>query len=370
MVKNTPLFEKHVGLNARMIEFFGWNMPVEYEGIIKEHRAVRENAGIFDLSHMGEIKISGVNCKNFVQKIVTNDISRLPVGGILYSEVCNNEGGIVDDVLVYNFEDHIFMVVNASNIEKILGWFKKNITDGVIIEDLTNVTALIAVQGPKAEGIVQAETEFDLKNLIYYNGLHTEVCGKKVLLSRTGYTGEDGFEIYCKNEDAGFIWDKFIEKCTPIGLGARDTLRLEACYPLYGHELGDEINPLEAGVAWTVKFKKGDFIGKESLLKIKEAGIKRKLIAFEMHDRAVPRQNYGVFLNGEKYGWVTSGTFSPSLSKSVGLAYLSDVIYAEPGNIIDIEIRNKFFPAKIVNMPFYSGSVKSKTKKQEAKACQ
>jgi len=355
----TPLYEEHTALNAKMIDFGKWIMPVEYAGIINEHNATRTSAGIFDLTHMGELKVEGTGRIDFVNKLVTNDVESLQENQILYTAVCKGDGGILDDILVYRLKDYIFLVVNASNVDKIYNWFKKHETQDASVTDISDDNCLIAIQGPVSERIMQKIVDKKLSEIKYYHCDFMNVCGHYCLVSRTGYTGEDGFEIYCKPKFGKEIWKKLLEQgkefnIQPIGLGARDTLRLESKYCLYGNEINEELNPIEAGIGWTVKMNKKDFTGKSALEKLVKT---KTLIGFEMTDRGIPRHGYKIQKNAKVIGFVTSGTYSPTLKKNIGLGYV-DIENKNTGNEIDIIIREKPAKAVIVKTPFYIGSIK------------
>ncbi len=361
-VRRTPLYNVHVAAGAKMVEFGGWLMPIQYEGILKEHQAVRSAAGLFDVSHMGEIRISGQGARDFLQKLVTNDVSRLKPGCALYSPMCNPQGGTIDDLLVYQLEDDQYLlVVNAANIQKDYDWVKSQAASSVIIENVSEKTCQLALQGPAAQRILQKITAIDLRDIKYFCFVYGRVEGVECLVSRTGYTGEDGFELYFPAEHAEDLWQAILAAgqlggVKPVGLGARDTLRFEACLALYGHELTDEISPLMAGLGWTVKFNKPEFIGREALLKEKEAGPTHRLVGFEMIDRGIPRQGYPLYKEDREVGWVTSGTFAPTLEKNLGLAYVA-VQWAETGGELDVMVRNKPLKARIVQKPFYKREV-------------
>ncbi len=367
----TPLLSLHQKEGGKLIPFAGWQMPVEYSGIIQEHRQVRKDAGLFDLSHMGEIQVSGKDALELLQKLATNDLSLLQEGQACYTVMCHEKGGILDDLIVYRLQgklsnlDEYLLVVNASNTNKILRWIKDHISADkeVHIQDLTHETALLAVQGPNSQKFLQEFCPLDLNSIRYYYGTQTEVAKISCFLSRTGYTGEDGFELYFNPKFAEQLWTTLRKKgVPPIGLGARDTLRLEAGYLLYGNDISEEISPLTAGLSWVVKFGKGDFIGKQSLLKQKEEGISQKLIAFTMGNRSIPRKGYRLFLNSEKIGITTSGTFSPTLEKGIGLGIVEfSQMKEDPfktGMKIEVEIRGEKHPALICKKPFIKGSVK------------
>jgi len=361
-VKRTPLYNAHVAAGAKMVEFGGWLMPVQYEGIIKEHQAVRSAAGLFDVSHMGELKISGRGAREFIQKLITNDVSRLRPGCALYSPMCNPQGGTIDDLLVYQLEDDQYLlVVNAANTEKDYNWVRSQAPATVTIENVSEVTCQLALQGPAAQGILQKITAINLGDIRYFCFVYGRVEGVQCLISRTGYTGEDGFELYFPAEHAEALWQAILaagqwEGIKPAGLGARDTLRFEACLALYGHELTEEISPLMAGLGWTVKFNKPAFIGREALLKEKEAGPTHRLVGVEMIDRGIPRQGYPLFKEGRQVGWVTSGTFAPTLGKNLALAYVA-VEWAATGGELDVMVRHKLLKARIVPKPFYKREV-------------
>ncbi len=359
-MKQTPLYENHLELKGKIIDFGGWALPVEYSGIIAEHEAVRTKAGLFDVSHMGEITVKGKDAEKFVQKIVTNDISVLTDNQIVYTTMCYPDGGVVDDLLVYKHNNESYLlVVNASNTDKDYEWFKKNEFGNVTIENVSSDYALLALQGPLAQDILQKLANVDLNEIAYYHFQdNVEVGGIKALVSRTGYTGEDGFEIYFAPEDAAKMWSLLLETgkddgLIPAGLGARDTLRFEATLPLYGHELEKDITPLEAGLGFCVKLAKDDFIGKEILAAQKADGLKRKIVGFEMVDRGIPRSHYDVYADGNKIGHVTTGSFSPTLKKNIGLA-LIDAAYTTVGTEIEIAVRNRNLKAVVIKKPFYT----------------
>ncbi|ABO49259.1 glycine cleavage system T protein [Desulforamulus reducens MI-1] len=361
-LKRTPLYNIHLAAGAKMVEFGGWLMPVQYEGIIAEHQAVRSAAGLFDVSHMGEIQISGPTAREFVQRLVTNDISRLKPGCAIYSPMCNPQGGTVDDLLVYQLEDQQYLlVVNASNTDKDFHWIVSQQVPGVEIQNVSEVTCQLALQGPQAEKILQRLTAVDLSHIKSFCFVYGAVEGIHCLISRTGYTGEAGFELYFPASHAERVWQAIMatgatDGLRPVGLGARDTLRFEACLALYGHELTDDISPLMAGLGWTVKFNKPEFVGKEPLLKQKEAGTTYQLVGLEMIDRGIPRQGYAIFKEGQEVGWITSGTFAPTLGKNMGLGYV-EIPFADVGKELNIMVRNKPLKARIVKKPFYKREV-------------
>ena len=358
-MKKTPVYDLHLALGGKIIDFGGWALPVEYEGIITEHNTVRSNAGLFDVSHMGEIVVKGPDAEAYLQHMLTNDISTMADHQVYYSLMCYPDGGVVDDLIVYKYHSgYYLLVVNASNKDKDLAWLQQNSQGQVEVIDFSENYAMFALQGPKAQELLQELTDADLSELKFFSFRpELEVSGIAVLVSRTGYTGEDGFEIYLHPTHAPFLWEKLLEQgvkygLKPVGLGARDTLRLEAALPLYGHEISQDITPLEAGLAFFVKLNKESFIGQQALVEQKASGITRKLIGFEMIDRGVPRSQYEVQLNGVKIGFVTSGGFSPSLNKNIGLA-LIDNNYAKDGELIEVIIRNKSLQAKIIPKPFH-----------------
>ena len=358
--RKTPLYEKHVNLGARVVDFAGWWLPVQYAGILEEHRAVREQAGLFDVSHMGEIRVKGQDAFGFLQKVLTNTLAGMQDGDVRYSPICYPTGGTVDDVLSYRFsEDEYLLVVNASNKDKDLAWILENSSGlAIAISDESDQTAEVALQGPAAAAILEGLVGSSVTELGYYEFLpQVMLADMPVLVSRTGYTGEDGFEIYCRPMDAEKVWDVLLEAgnlmgLQATGLGCRDTLRFEASMPLYGHELTAEISPLEAGLTRFVSFDKGAFNGREVLLAQKEQGLKRKLVGFEMTDRGIARAGYPVLKNGEKIGHVTSGTMAPTLGKNLGMALVRADI-GPVGTEIDIEIREKSVRAKTISRPFY-----------------
>ncbi|MET0243009.1 MAG: glycine cleavage system aminomethyltransferase GcvT [Flavitalea sp.] len=360
-MKNTPFTEKHIALGAKMAEFAGYNMPISYSGINDEHQAVRKNAGIFDVSHMGEFILKGENALDLIQRVTSNDASKLTAGKAQYSCLPNKDGGIVDDLLIYCVEENkvYMLVVNASNIEKDWNWISDHNTKGVEMHNVSDKTCLLAIQGPNASKILQPLTDADLMNLKYYTFSKGEFAGvKNVLISATGYTGSGGVEIYFEDKDgaADIIWNKIFEVggpqgLKPIGLGARDTLRLEMGYCLYGNDIDDTTSPLEAGLGWITKFTK-DFTSKDTIEAQKKNGVDRKLVGFEMVDKGIPRHHYDITDgNGNKIGYVTSGTQSPTLQKAIGMGYVeSDK--ASIDNEIFISVRDKQLKAKIVKFPF------------------
>ncbi|KJD32840.1 glycine cleavage system protein T [Tamlana nanhaiensis] len=360
-MKNTALTETHSALGAKMVPFAGYNMPVQYEGVNAEHETVRNAVGVFDVSHMGEFLIEGEHALDLIQKVTSNDASKLTIGKAQYSCMPNDEGGIVDDLIVYRVkEDTYLLVVNASNIEKDWNWISSKNDAGATMRDLSDDYSLLAIQGPKAVEAMQSLTSHDLASIKFYNFVVGDFAGiEHVIISATGYTGSGGFEIYCKNSEVQQIWDKVFEAgadygIKPIGLAARDTLRLEMGYCLYGNDINDTTSPIEAGLGWITKFTK-EFTNSEALKKQKEQGVARKLVAFELDERGIPRQGYDIVDgNGTKIGEVTSGTMSPSLGKGIGLGYVPTV-FADVNSKINIQIRKNAVPATVVKLPFYKG---------------
>lgn len=364
-LKKTALFDSYKKYGAKMIDFAGWSMPVQFEGIIPEHNAVREKAGLFDVSHMGEADIRGKDALKFVQNLITNDASVLEDNQVMYSPMCYQNGGVVDDIIVYRFDGgHFFLVINAANIEKDINWMLEN-CDGfdVKIANISSSIIQLALQGPEAQNILQKLTDVNLEEIkFFFCRRDVSVCGRKCMISRTGYTGEDGFEIYSSTENAEYLWNNILEAgrkegIKPVGLGARDTLRFEVNLPLYGNELSEFITPFEAGLGFFVKLDKKDFIGKISLLKQKKEGLKRKIIGFEMIDRGIPRKGYEVFKEDRKIGEVTTGYRSPSLKKNLGLALVNSS-YSRLGTEIFVKIRGRFLKAEVVNKRFYKKNYK------------
>jgi aminomethyltransferase len=360
-MKNTPFTNKHTALGAKMAEFAGYNMPISYTGINDEHAAVRKNAGVFDVSHMGEFILKGENALDLIQRVTSNDASKLSNGKAQYSCLPNDNAGIVDDLLVYCIEENkvYMLVVNAGNIEKDWNWISKHNTKGVEMHNISEKTCLLAIQGPNATKVLQPLTEIDILNLKYYTFVKGKFAGvENVLISATGYTGAGGVEIYFEDKEgaADKIWDAIFEVggpqgLKPIGLGARDTLRLEMGFCLYGNDIDDTTSPLEAGLGWITKFTK-EFTAKTKLEKQKTEGIKRKLVGFEMIDKGIPRHHYEIKdAGGNKIGYVTSGTQSPSLQKAIGMGYVA-VGNATPDAEVFIAVRDKMLKAKIVKMPF------------------
>jgi len=360
-MKNTPFTQKHISLGAKMAEFAGYNMPISYSGINDEHSTVRNNAGVFDVSHMGEFILKGDKALDLIQRVTSNDVSKITNGKAQYNCFPNETGGIIDDLIVYCIEENneYLLVVNASNIEKDWNWLVKHNTQNVEMHNISDDTCLLAIQGPNATKILQPLTDIDIMNLKYYTFVKGKFAGVgDVLISATGYTGSGGIEIYFENKDdnANTIWDKIFELGTsqgmkPIGLAARDTLRLEMGYCLYGNDIDDTTSPLEAGLGWITKLTK-DFVGKEEIQELKEEGIQRKLVGLVMMEKGIPRHGYEIKNNeGETIGEVTSGTQSPTLQKPIAMGYV-DIDYSKIDTPVFIKVRDKLLSAKVVKMPF------------------
>lgn len=360
-MKNTALTHIHEKLGAKMASFAGYNMPISYEGINIEHETVRKAVGVFDVSHMGEILVTGPKALEFLQKVSSNDASKIAIGQAQYCYLPNEDGGVVDDLIVYRLEEEKYLlVVNASNIDKDWEWLSKQNTMGADLRNLSDDYSILAIQGPKALEAMQSLTSEDLSAIKFYHFKVADFGGiENVIISATGYTGSGGFEIYCKNDEVEQIWNKVFEAgkdygIKPVGLAARDTLRLEMGFCLYGNDINDTTSPLEAGLGWITKFTK-DFINSENLKKEKEEGIKNKLIGFELKERGIPRHDYEILdKDGHNIGIVTSGTMAPSLNKGIGLGYVT-IENSAPDTEIFIKIRNKPVAATIVKTPFYKG---------------
>jgi aminomethyltransferase len=361
-MKNIALNDIHIKLGAKMVPFAGYNMPVQYEGVTAEHLTVRASVGVFDVSHMGEFLVSGANALALIQKVTSNDASKLEIGDAQYSCFPNENNGIVDDLICYKMkEDQYLLVVNASNIEKDWNWISKyNQEFKADLTDLSEEYSLLAIQGPKAVEAMQSLSSLDLAAIPFYKFKVSDFAGiENVIISATGYTGSGGFEIYCKNSDAEQIWDSVFEAgaaygIKPIGLAARDTLRLEMGYCLYGNDINDTTSPIEAGLGWITKFTK-DFVNADALAKEKEQKPERKLVAFELDERGIPRQGYDIVdENGDIIGVVTSGTMSPCLQKGIGMGYVPRIL-SKTGTKIHIQVRKKAIPATIIKLPFYKG---------------
>lgn len=357
-LRRTALYDVHVAAGARMVSFAGWAMPVQYAGVTEEHQAVRTHAGLFDVSHMGEVVIEGAAALAAVQRVITNDAARLAVGGGLYTPMCTPAGGIIDDIVVFRTAEQRYLcVVNAATREKDVAWMQASAGDAAV-RDVSDETALLALQGPRAAAVLAAASGTDLVALGRFQwrtGL--EIAGASATVSRTGYTGEDGFEIACHWGAAPAVWDALIAAgrpfgLVPVGLAARDTLRLEAGLMLYGSDISEDTTPLEAPLAWTVKFDKGEFIGRAALLAQRAAGPRRRLVGFEIADRAIARQHCRVQVGGHEVGEVTSGTFAPTLGRPIGMAYVSTE-YAAAGTELGVVVRDRLVPARVVRLPFY-----------------
>jgi len=359
-LKRTPLFGEYPKYGGKTIDFGGWELPVQFSSIKEEHDAVRHRAGLFDVSHMGEVFVEGQDAEVYLQKLLSNDISKMAVGQAQYNAMCYETGGVVDDLITYKLSDTRYLLcVNAANIEKDFEWMQKNVQGNVTLTNASNEYGQIALQGPLSEEILQTLTQTDLSTIKYFRFVESaEVAGYQVIVSRTGYTGEDGFELYGSPEAIVALWGIILDAgkekgCVPIGLGARDTLRFESCLPLYGQELSKDISPLEAGIGFAVKLQKEPkFIGQEALIAQKEAGLPRKLVGVEMIDKGIPRHGYKVFKDGNEIGEVTTGTQSPMTKRNIGLA-LIDSQYAELGTELEVEIRNKRLKLVVVATPFY-----------------
>ena len=353
-MKQTPLYTKHVELGAKMVDFAGYQMPIQYTGIIQEHNAVRHSAGLFDVSHMGEFIITGDEAEVFLDYVTINDVVSIQPWQAQYSAMCYEDGGIIDDLLIYRYPDHFMLVVNASNKEKDLDWFMAHKLDNVDILDISDQTGLIALQGPKSRSILQNIFDINLNEIDFYWFDVAKINGNSATIARTGYTGELGFEIYADHDNIVKIWDAIMkaggDAVEPTGLGCRDTLRMEMKYCLYGNDIDASTNPIEAGLGWITKLDKDNFIGKEALVDAK-ANITRKLICIEMIDRGIPRKGYTIVNNGVVVGEVTSGTQSPSLNQGIGLAYVAKG-FAKTGTKLKMKVRHKLLNCKVVNSPF------------------
>jgi len=356
-LKRTPYTDFHIAAGAKMVPFAGYYMPVQYTGIIEEHKAVRNKVGLFDLSHMGEFEVSGPGALDFLQKVTTNDVSALEENQIQYTCMTYPDGGIVDDLLVYNFGDRYWMVVNAANIDKDFQWLQEHLDDNVELVNRSDEISLLAIQGPDSQKLLQELTSFDLDSLDYYYAVETEVAGKNIMFSRTGYTGEHGYELYIPNELGEHFWKAINEagnkyNMALVGLGARDSLRLEMKMALYGNDIDRTTNPIEAGLGWIVKLDKGDFIGSDAIARVKKEKPERKLVCMVLKDRGFPRHGYDIYKDNEKVGTVTSGMVSPSLNKPIAMGYVPRK-GSKSGNTVEIDIRGKRLPADIIKPPFY-----------------
>jgi aminomethyltransferase len=361
-LKRTPLYDAHVKAGARMVPFGGWEMPVQYTGIIEEHRVVRSRVGLFDVSHMGELEVDGPGAVDAVQRLTTNDATALEVGQLQYSLLCYPDGGIVDDATVYRLgPDHFMIVVNASNTDKDWAWVTEH-GAAARWRNVSAATGLIAVQGPRAEALVGRLADRDVTEIGYFHFANGGVAGVPTLISRSGYTGEDGLELYAPWDEIPRLWQALLQSgaadgVAPIGLGARDTLRLEMRYTLYGNDIDETTNPLEAVLGWAVKPAKGEFIGREAIERVRAAGPRRRLVGLEMADRSIARHGYSVVKDGRAIGVVTSGSYGPSVDRSIALAYVESA-HAAVGGELAVEIRGTPRTARVVRTPFYPSKVK------------
>ena len=354
--KNTPLFDRHIELGGNMVSFGGYLLPTHYSGINLEHLGVRSKAGLFDVSHMGEFIISGSDAESFLQKVTVNDVASLSVGQAQYSAMCYANGGIIDDILVYKKKNEFMLVVNAANNEKDLDWLNSHAKGDIRIENMSDDIGLVAIQGPRSRNILQTLTDSNLTNIQFYHFVEGRLNGKKAIISRTGYTGELGFEIYANSDDIGEIWDAIMKAgqdkgLEPAGLGCRDTLRMEMKLALYGNDIDDTTNPIEAGLGWITRLGKTDFMGKKALLEAK-ANVTRRLVCLEMTERAIPRQGYTILMNDESVGIITSGTMSPSLETGIGIGYVNRP-FDKSGTELLVDIRGRMKSAVVVKPPFY-----------------
>jgi aminomethyltransferase len=357
-LKRTAFYDIHRSLGAKIVAFAGYEMPVQYAGIMQEHMRVREGVGVFDVSHMGEVEVRGKDALAFVQKITVNDASKLGRGRVQYSAMCYEDGGIVDDLLVYDLGDHYMLVINAANIAKDIAWMEQQVVGDVRLTNRSDDLSLLAIQGPRSLMTLKKLTDTDIASLQYYHWLEGKIAGVPMIISRTGYTGELGFELYLPSDVATSekVWHAVMEAgaqfdIAPVGLGARDTLRLEMGFCLYGHDIDQTTNPIEAGLGWITKVDKGGFIGRGPILKAKQDGVKRKLVGFALDDKAFPRQGYAINAGGARTGAVTSGTFSPLLGKGIGMGYVAPG-YAKAGTPLAVIIRDREIPAVVVPLPF------------------
>jgi aminomethyltransferase len=355
--KLTPFHARHLEAGARMVPFAGYSMPLLYSSIQKEHEAVRASVGLFDLSHMGEVRVSGKGALGFLQKVTTNDVAALAVGQVQYSAMCYAEGGIVDDLLVYRLADSYLLVINASNIAKDLEWLRRHCPADTVLHDASDETGMLAIQGPQAEAVVSRMTDAPLSDMKFYTSAEARFGKHRLLFSRTGYTGEDGFEIYCPPAAADDLWQAALKAGADfglafVGLGARDSLRLEMKYALYGHEIDAHTNPIEAGLAWICKLEKGDFIGRPAIAAMKDKGPARKLVCLQLGAKAIPREHYRVCHMDKPVGEVCSGIFSPSLKHGIATAYVPSALAAF-GTKLEVEVRDRREPAEVTRPPFY-----------------
>jgi aminomethyltransferase len=367
MARQTELYARHSELGGRIIEFGGWLLPVQYPtGPLKEHHTVRRAAGLFDIDHMGQLVVKGPEALPYLQRLVTMDVARMSTGEAHYSLVCYEDGGVVDDIFIYRLPDRYFIAVNAANADKDTLWFKYQLGGfQATVDNVSEATYMLALQGPQAEAILQQLTSAQLGKLPYHRATENKVAGVPALIARTGYTGEDGFELFFPREKAVLLWDRIMEVGTPlglqaIGLAARDSLRFEAKMPLYGQEIGPEINPLRAGLGWAVGFDKGEFLGREALLKVKLEGSPTRLVGLEMIDKGVPRHGYPVAVDGSAIGEVTTGMFAPTLGRYLALAYVP-AAQSAVGTEMQVIIRGSAKRAKVVRTPFYTPAYRRKS---------
>jgi aminomethyltransferase len=358
MTKKTPLYDMHQALGAHLTDFHDYLLPLEYTSITEEHLAVRNKAGIFDLSHMGEIEVVGRGALDFLQRLITNDAERLPDGQVLYTPLCNERGGILDDIILYRFnKERFLLIVNASNIQKIHRWLERHLISGANINNRSDEFGMIAVQGPSSGTIMEKALGKEEASLPHHQIMEKKMGDWELIISRTGYTGEDGFELYSPGPQCQGLWQRLMEVGTPLGLrpaglAARDTLRLEAGLLLYGNDIDETTTPLEAGITWTVKFYKKDFLGKEALLAQKAVGVEKELIGLELQERGIPRKGYPILSDSNKIGEVTSGTYSPFTKKSIAMGYVKRE-FSGVGAPLCVEIRGRSIKAKVVELPFY-----------------
>lgn len=352
----TKLYDTHISLGGQMVSFGGYLLPTHFSGIKHEHEIVRSKVGLFDVSHMGEFIISGNDALSFLQRVTVNDIELLNVGQAQYSAMCYDDGGIIDDLIVYRQEDHYMMVVNASNREKNIKWLEKNCEGNVHLEDISDDMGLIAVQGPRSREVLQMLTDNNLRSVEFYNFINGKINGYEAIISRTGYTGELGYEIYANTNFLVDLWNSILDAGSeygiePVGLGCRDTLRMEMKYPLYGNDIDETTNPIESGLGWITRLGKQDFIGKNAIIK-KKKKVERRLVCIEMTEKAIPRSGCQIYIDNELVGRVTSGTMSPSLGKGIGIGYVNTP-YTEAGIDIHVDIRGKMKKGVIIKPPFY-----------------
>ncbi|HDQ99275.1 MAG TPA: glycine cleavage system aminomethyltransferase GcvT [candidate division WOR-3 bacterium] len=358
MAKKTPFYDKHVAAGGKMVEFAGYELPVQFRGIIPEHRRVRSTVGVFDVSHMGRLEVSDGEAEPWLNHLTTNDVTALATNQAQYSVLCYPDGGIIDDLVVYRLADRFLLVVNGANSTRDFAWLRQHASPGVKLENVTEETAQLAVQGPKAEAVLARLSSVDLSAIAFYWSLEGEIAGVPALISRTGYTGEDGFELYFARENAAEVWDALFEagraeEIEPIGLGARDTLRMEMKYALYGNDIDQTTNPLEAGLGFVVKLDKPEgFVGDNALRRVNEERPRRRLVCLEMDGAGIPRPHHEIYAGAEKVGAVTSGTMSPSLNKGIALAYVARR-HAKADSALEMDIRGRRLPATVVRPPFY-----------------